>query len=385
MLTQFVPRKGIIDLGWGHPDPDLLPVAGLRSASGRAMDRYGHDALAYGLATGPDPLINAICDRLSVTDAKAPKPDEVLVTAGNSHAIDQVATVLTVPGDVVHVESPTYHLAVRVLRDHPLDIIAVPTDDDGLRVDLLEQSVGRVRASGRRARLVYTVPTFHNPTGRLLAAERRRQLVDLAAAEDLIVVEDDVYRELSYDGPPPPSLWSLSRPGAVVRLGSFAKSLAPGIRVGYMTADPSTIRRFVGSGVLDSGGGYNHFAALMVAEFMAAEYSAHVVDLQNALRERRDSMLRSLTQNLPVGVTFCRPAGGYFVWVTLPSGQDASTLLREAEERGTSFVPGNVFYLDSTGGAQSLRLAFSRYPVGELDEAVVRLGRAIRLRYGSRA
>ena len=243
-LIQFVERPGIIDLGWGHPDPTLVPVDPLRTAAGRALDRYGPDALAYGTPAGPGPLIEAIRERLRVTDGRAPAPDEVLITGGTSPALDQVATLLTEPGDVVLVEVPTYHLAIRIFRDHPLRLVPIPSDADGLRPDAVAAALRDVREGGDRPRLLYTVPTHHNPTGRTLLATRRSELVALAEREGITIVEDDAYRELSYDGPPPPSLWSLGAPGTVVRLGTFAKSIAPGMRVGFATADAATISRF---------------------------------------------------------------------------------------------------------------------------------------------
>jgi len=378
-LTQYVERPGIIDLGWGHPDPSLVPVDGVRAAAVGALERYGPDALAYGHAAGPAPFIDAVRERLGVVDARSPASGEVVATAGTSHALDQVATLLAAPGDVVLVESPTYHLAVRILRDHPLELVAVPFDGGGLRVEAVADMLARLRGAGRRVRLVYTVPTFHNPTGISLAPERRRALVDLAAAENLLVVEDDAYRELAYDGPSPPSLWSLGEPGSVLRLGSFAKSLAPGLRVGYMTGDAPTIDRFVGGGVLDSGGGISHFASLVVAEFVASgAYATQVERYRKAYRERRDAILEALAEHVPDDATWTSPAGGYFTWVTLPAGRDARALLAEAEARGMSFVPGSVFHLDREGGGRALRLSFSRSSPADLREAVRRLGHALR-------
>lgn len=378
-LTQFHARPGIIDLGYGHPNPDLLPVERIRAAAASALERYGPDALTYGDAAGPRPLIEWICERLAEVDARAPGPDEVLVSAGNSHAIDQLATLLVEPGEVVLVESPTYHLAVRILRDHPLELVAIPFDGGGLRVDAVADTLARLRHAGRRVRLLYTVPTFHNPTGISLAPERRRALVELAAAEGLLIVEDDAYRELSYDGPPPPSLWSEGRPGTVVRLGSFAKSLAPGLRVGYVTADAATVARIAGSGVLDSGGGISHFAALVVVEFaQTGGYGANVERLRAAYREQRDALLGALATHLPAGSSWTSPRGGYFAWVTLPPGRDARAALADVEAQGASYLPGPTFHLDHAGGERSLRLSFSRYPAAELVEAVRRLGRGLR-------
>lgn len=381
--TQFHLRPGIIDLGWGHPNPDLLPVEGIRAAAASALDRYGPDALTYGDSAGPGPLIGWICDRLAEVDARAPRPGEVVVSAGTSHAIDQLATLLTEPGEVVLVESPTYHLAVRILRDHPLDLVAIPFDGGGLRVDAVADTLARLRQAGRRARLLYTVPTFHNPTGISLAPERRGALVELAAAEGLLVVEDDAYRELSYDGPPPPSLWSEARPGTVVRLGSFAKSLAPGLRVGFMTADEATVARIVESGVLDSGGGISHFSSLVVAEFArSGAYAANVERLRVAYREQRDALLGALAEHAPAGTSWTSPSGGYFTWVTLPPGCDARALLADVEAQGASYLAGPTFHLDHAGGERSFRLSFSRYPATELSEAIRRLGRGLSARAG---
>jgi DNA-binding transcriptional MocR family regulator len=315
-----------------------------------------------------------VCRRLADTDARSPTPDEVVVTAGSSLGLDQIATLLMDPGDVALVEVPTYHLAMKLLRDHPIRLVPVPSDSRGLRIDALTEAIRSVRAKGYRPRILYTVPTFHNPTGLSLSLRRRRDLVAVATRESVLIVEDDAYRELSYDGPPPPSLWSLARPGAVIRLGTFSKSIAPGLRVGYMTADAPTISRFVEGGLLDSGGGNSHFAALVVAEyFEAGNYARQVKRLRVAYRARRDRMLRALEQHMPKGTRWTRPAGGYFVWVTLPPGREAQALLPAAEKNGVGFAPGVRFFGDAPGGVESLRLAFSRYPPVTLDEAVRRL------------
>ncbi len=379
-LIQFVERPGIIDLAWGHPDPDLIPVDSLRDAAAQALDRYGPDALAYGAPVGPGPLIEAIRERLAETDGRAPARDEVLISGGTSPALDQVATMLTAPGDVVLVEAPTYHLAIRILRDHPLQLVPVASDADGLRIDALEAALRDIRRAGDRPRLLYTVPTHHNPTGRSMALDRRADLVALAEREGMVIVEDDAYRELTYDGPPPPSLWSLSAtPASVVRLGTFAKSIAPGLRVGFVTADATTISRFADGGMLDSGGGANHFAGLVVAEYMRAGDYARTVDrLRGAFRDQRDEMLRALRETMPPDTTWTEPAGGYFIWIDLPPGRDAVRLLPLAEAKGTSILPGPTFFLDRASGAGSIRLAFSRYPPARLAEAVARLAAAMR-------
>src|SRR5215831_16598746 len=213
--TQMLQRPGIIDLAWGHPSPTLLPLAELQRAAVSMIERRGAAALAYGAEQGAGPLLAWLHERIGRLEGRALSPDEITTTAGNSDALDQICALWTQPGDVVLVESPTYHLAVRIMRDHPLDLVPVPADEAGLRVDSLAEIITQLR----RARLLYLVPTFNNPTGVSLSAERRAALVELATAADLLIVEDDVYRELSYDGPAPPSLWSLAQNGVVARLG----------------------------------------------------------------------------------------------------------------------------------------------------------------------
>jgi 2-aminoadipate transaminase len=375
---QLVRRPGIIELGWGHPNAALLPVAGMRQAAADALDRWGADALNYGADQGAGPLLDWLSNRIARTEGRAPSPEEIMITGGVSQALDQICTLCTQPGDIALVESPTYHLAIRILRDHPLELVSVPADEHGLRIDALEQIMAGLRRAGRRARLLYCVPTFHNPTGASLQAERRAGLVTLAAAEQLLVVEDDVYRELSYDGPTLPSLWSLAAPDTVVRLGSFAKSLAPGVRLGWLTAGPTIAGRLIGSGLLDSGGGVNHLTSLMVTAFCTSgQFDRQIALLQASYRTRRDALLAGLAAHLPASCTWATPSGGFFVWMRLPDGVDTTSLLPRAEAAGISYIPGVRFHTDS-GGANTLRLAFSLYDPDELTEAARRLGGVIR-------
>lgn len=378
-LGQAAISDDVIDLGLGHPDPDLLPVAELRAAASVAFDRYGSDVLSYGAAAGPPPTIAFICERLAVVDARAPSTDEVVVTAGNSHGLEQAVTMTARPGDAVLVEAPTYHLALRILRDHPVEIVPVASDAGGLVVSAAAEAIAAVRARGVTPRLLYTVPTYNNPTGVSLDSGRRQALVDLAATEHVTILEDDVYRELVFEGDPPASLWSLAEPGTVIRLGSFSKSLSPGLRVGYMTADATIANASVEGGLLESGGGISHIASLVVAEYArTGAYATNVTHLRAVYGARRDALVAALEARLGDLADWTVPAGGYFVWITLRSPVDLAALRSAAERHGTSFVPGTVFFADGVGGRSSLRLAFSRYPEAQLAEAIRRLAMAVR-------
>lgn len=376
--TQLILRPGIIELSWGQPDSDLLPVDALRRAAAAALAETGTEALAYGANAGPPALLQWLRDRIERTEGKAVPAEEIIITAGNSEGLDQICTLAAQPGDVALVETPTYHLAVRIMRDHPLELVPVPVDEEGLNVEALQAALVALRREGRQARLLYTVPTFHNPTGVTLNAQRRQALVDLAATEGLLIIEDDVYRDLAYDGPAAPSLWRLAPPGTVARLGSFAKTLAPGLRVGFITGPANLVERIALSGLRDSGGGASHFAAMLVSAFCRLGlYDEHVAHLRAAYRARRDALIGALQASLPAAVRCVPPRGGFFVWLSLPEGLDAGHLLPAAEAAGMSFIPGANFHLDGRGRS-ALRLAFSLYPPDQLAEGGRRLAQAIR-------
>jgi 2-aminoadipate transaminase len=377
-LTQYEATPGIIDLAWGHPDPTLLPVRELGEAAQRALERHGSDILEYGSTAGSPPLIDFICDRLAETDARAPTPAEVVITSGASQGLDLVATLLLSAGDTVLLDVPTYHLAISILADHPVRLEAVASDADGVLPDDLAETVARLRRAGERPRLLYTIPTFHNPTGRKVSLERRKALVAFAARENLLIAEDDTYRELSYDGPPPPSLWALDDAASVICIGSFAKSVAPGLRLGYVTASAEISTRLATGGLLDSGGGMNHFAATVLAEYAASgDYARQVERFRTAYRAQRDRLLAGLGAHLPDTASWSRPEGGYFVWVELPPGMRADELLPVAAARGMAFLPGHRFFLDDRAAPGAIRLAFSMHPPDTLEEATANLGEAI--------
>ena len=377
--TQLQLRPGIIELNWGQPDPELLPKEAVSSAAAAVLARVGGDALSYGAAAGAGPLLAWLRAHIAQTEPQAVAADEIAITAGNSDAIDQVCTLFTQAGDVVLVESPSYHLALRIMRDHPLRLVPVATDEHGLQVELLAQTVRDLQRAGSNVRMLYTVPTFHNPTGVSLSAERRLALVQLAQQAGFFIVEDDVYRELHYDAPAPPALWTLAPRGTVLRLGSFAKSLAPGLRLGWINGSAQQVRRLVDGGLRDSGGGVNHLTAMVAGELCTTGgFELYVQRFRNAYRERRNALLAALSEQMPAGCSWQVPAGGFFVWVTLPAGLDATALLPHAEAAGMAFIPGANFHLDGRG-SNTLRLAFSLYPPQELAHAAQRLGKAVRL------
>jgi 2-aminoadipate transaminase len=379
---QAIMRPGIIELRWGDPDPALIPTAAIRNAADWVMDTVGAASLNYGLNEGPMALRQALAERLATLEGCDVDVPQVAVTNGVSPSIQLLFSQLVHPGDVVFMEDPGFSLGIRMARDLSLDLVGVPLDEDGLDVDALAEAVKQARAGGRRPRLVYTVATFHNPTGACMSLERRRRLVELAVEEDLIVVEDDAYRELSYDGPPPPSLWRLAADvdGAaehVIRLGSFSKTLSPGLRCGWLTSAPGRVLEFTERGVLDSAGCMSQFGACVCARLVLdGVYHANVEHLRAHYALRRDALVSGLRESLPEGCGVWRPGGGLFLLLTLPDGLTAGALVAAGEANGVGFMEGTRFSL--AGVDRGIRLGFSMYNPDELREGARRLARTVR-------
>ncbi len=375
--TQHYLRPGIIELTWGHPDLALFPTAELAHAATLALTRTDRAALCYGADQGPGSLIAQLCAWLARHEAHAPQPDQVFIAGGLSQGLDLLCTLYTSAGDPILVDAPTYHLALRVFRDHRLDLTPVAGDEEGLLPDALADLLSGLRRQGRVPRFLYLVPNFCNPTGATLSLSRRQAVAALAQEFDLMILEDDVYRHLWYDAPPPPPLSDLA-PAHVIRLGSFSKLLAPGLRVGWLIAAPEIVERCARCGLMDSGGGISHFAGHVVAAFMELGLlDAHVEKLRAAYRSRRDLFCAALARELPPDCRWQTPAGGFFVWVRLPHGMDSAALLPDAEAAGVSYVPGTRFYADRQSSSH-MRLAFTLLPPEELVEGARRLGAVLK-------
>jgi DNA-binding transcriptional MocR family regulator len=373
---QLSLRPGMIEFGWGHPDGALLPTAQLAQAAAQALTRDGRDALAYGAEQGPGRLIELLRPRVGLPDP--PSAAEMMITGGISQALDLLCTQLSQPGDVVLVEAPTYHLAMRILRDRGLHLVQVPGDAQGIHVDAVAAMLTMLRKQGKRVAFLYLVANFGNPTGNSLATVRREALAHLAQQQQLMVIEDDAYGLLGYDAPPPPAIYSFAPAGPIVRLGSFAKILAPGLRLGWMIADPALVQRCALSGLLDSGGGVNHFSAHVVACFIEqGHFEPHLEHLRTTFRARRDTLLEALARHLPAGCTWHPALGGFFIWVRLPPTINAAQFLPRAEAAGVSFLPGERFFAEG-GGQHNLRLSFSLLAPDELSEGARRLGQVLR-------
>ena len=370
-ILALTERPGVISFAGGLPAPELFDAAGLRAAFAAALagDRAGR-SLQYSTTEGNVALREAVAARLSArglpTDAS-----RLLVTSGSQQALTLVATVLLEPGDAVLVEEPSYLAALQAFQLAGAEVVPVPCDDDGLDPD-----AAAALAARHDARLLYTVPTFQNPTGRTLPADRRAAVVALAQRAGLWVIEDDPYGELRYRGTPAPALASL--PGAedrVLALSTLSKVAAPGLRIGWVRAPealrgPLTIAKQAAdlhSSTVDQAAAAHWLAAV--------DLDAHVAGLRRAYGARRDALLAGLADALPPGSVHNRPDGGMFVWARLPDGWDADLLLRRALEHDVAFVPGAPFFAGPPDRA-ALRLSFTTHPPDEIAEGLARLRRA---------
>lgn len=371
--TQIQVPEGVIDFGVGQPADSILPLDLLRQAAEHRFAQADPALLQYGPEEGDGYFNRALADFLSTEYGEPVQPEQLFVTNGVSQALDLVCTLLTKPGDLILVEEPTYFLVFRIFRDHGLRIEAIPVDEEGLKLDVVEAKVKQERPA-----FLYTIPTFQNPTSVTLSQARREALVALSRQYNFWVVADEVYHMLHYTERPPLSFGHYVAQGPVLSLGTFSKILAPGLRLGWLQATPDVVARFVDSGIVRSGGGLNPLVTGVVRSVLDLGIQArYLAWLRQLYQARVASLDESLRAHLPPWVEFTTPGGGYFFWLKLPEEMDAQALLPKAEAHQVGFRPGNKF--TTTGGLHNyLRLSFAYYDSAQLIEGAERLGQVIK-------
>ncbi len=368
---QFTGAAGSrYNMGGGQPDPASLPrreLAEIVAAMLAAED--GFTPLLYGDAAGDRGLREVLAEKLRRTEGIEATPDEVLVTNGSNHGLAVVAQTFINPGETAIVEAPTFMGGLRPLRHLQAKIEPVPLDEYGLRVDVLEERLRRLRAAGTPAKLLYTIPNFHNPAGVDLSLERRRRIAELADEFNFVILEDDAYGELRFAGEHAPSLYRLAARGRVVRAATLSKILAAGLRIGYLTAPPEVLAR-INSLKLD--GGASPFTNRLAARWLRAHHDEHVQRLIGIYRAKRDALVRGLESGFapgdPLKPQWHLPNGGFFLWLRLAPGVDPARLAQEAASRGIGYVPGTAFFADGSG-SDYIRLAWSMLSPEDLETA----------------
>lgn len=360
-----------IALDGGTCDPRLFPMDEFRKTLGQVMRRDGVAAVGYGEIAGYRPLRRTLAQVLASQGIET-GPDSILVTAGSQQALSLISQLILTPGSSVVVEKPTYAGALDVFRSRGVTIHAVTVDEDGMNMDELEHVLAR-----HRPNLIYTIPNFQNPTGTCLSGARRRQLISLSGQFDVPVLEDDYVGDIRYEGYAQPTLKSLDPDGRVIYMSTFSKMLVPGLRVGFVVADGPVYHHLLCSKRCHDLATSNLIQRALRDYVSVGRYHAHLQRSCLAYRKRRDAMLAALETCMPPGTTWLRPKGGLFVWIRLPEGLQASTLLPRACENGMIFAPGGNFHLTPGDGENYLRLNFASNTEAVIREGVARLGRSM--------
>jgi len=370
-LFAVASRPEVVSLAGGMPNLSALPLDAVGKLMGELVQTRGAQALQYGSGQGDPHLRELICEVMALEGVDGSSED-VVVTVGSQQALDLVTRVFIDPGDVVLAEAPSYVGALGTFAAYQAEVVHVAMDDQGLVPEALREAIAGVRAAGKRAKFLYTVPNFHNPAGTSLAEHRRDEVLAICQAAGLLVLEDNPYGLLGFDTPPVPAIRARGGEDDVLYLGSFSKTFAPGLRVGWVLA-PHAVREKL---VLAAEAAVlcpPTFNQLAVAEYLATQdWQGQVAAFRAMYRERRDAMLDALQAQMPDGTTWTSPTGGFYVWVTLPGELDAKVLLPRAVTARVAFVPGTAFFADGTGQSH-LRLSYCYPEPDRIREGVRRL------------
>ena len=369
-LFAVAARPEIVSLAGGMPNLSALPLDAVGEMAGQLVADHGTVALQYMSAQGDPGLREAICDVMSLEGIRA-HPDEVVVTVGSQQALDLITRIFIDPGDVILAEGPSYVGALGTFASYQAEVVHVPMDDQGLIPEALGQALAALASRGQRAKFLYTVPSFHNPGGVTLPAARRAQVLGICQRAGLLVIEDNPYGLLGFDGEPLRALRA-DDPHGVVYLGTFSKTIAPGLRVGWALAPPGIRDKLVlaaEAAVLC----HSSLAQLMVREYLTSQpWQEQVKVFRELYRERRDTMLDALAAVMPDGCRWTRPAGGFYVWLQLPPGLNAKAMLPRAISARVAYVPGTGFFTGGAGG-EFLRLSYCFPEPARIREGVRRL------------
>jgi len=383
-LLKLTEKPDILSFGGGLPAPEVFPAAEVATATRLVLERSASTALQYSPTEGYEPLRELLVRHMERYGIKVQVPN-IMITSGSQQALDLIGKLLVNPGDRILVEEPTYLGAIQAWTAYQAEFLPVPIDDDGMRMDLLEDGL---RAGPKFA---YVLPNFQNPGGTTLSLERRQRLVELANRHGTPIVEDDPYGQLRYEGEHLPPLLKLDAEhhncangeaewsGDVIYLSTLSKTLAPGLRVAWIVAPASVIQRMVQAkqGVDLHTSTFCQMVAYEVAK--GGFLDRHVKTIRKVYGERRNVMLAAMARYFPTEVRWTRPQGGLFLWVTLPPGMDSAELLKDALQEKVAFVPGASFY-PAGGGERTLRLNFSYCTPEKIEEGMRRLGAVIKRR-----
>jgi 2-aminoadipate transaminase len=374
LVTARPAMTPLYEFGGGFPDPASFPYDGMVEATARMMKVEGADAMTYGEAQGYRGLRELVCEKYAHFEKFTVDPDNIVVANGSGHALSLAFSAFVDPGDPIISEAPTFSGSLNTIRRHGPEILDVPVDGEGIVTDAVRDRLERLRGQGRRCKLIYTIVNFQNPSGPSQSLRRRQELIRLAHEYDTLILEDDAYGELRFEGETLPPLYALDTGGRVIRAGTLSKILGAGVRLGWLCAPHAMIPALQG---FLFGGGVNPYMSRVATWFMREHMVAHVHRLIDVYRAKRDAMLRGLDEVLAgTGAVISRPEGGFFVWIRLPAGTDPARLAALAVESRVQYTPGPAFFPQG-GGDEFIRLAFSYESAEKCYEGSRLLAKAI--------
>jgi len=366
----------------GNNDSDELPLDGLVAAADAVLKREGRTLATYGLASGPQgyrPLREFLVQKLKRDAGIACTADEILVTSGSLQALDLVNGVLLAKGDTVIIEQECYQGSINRLTKRGVNMIGIPLDGDGMRMDLLANALDDLKHRGIRAKYIYTIPTVQNPTGSILPQSRRVEMLTLAEAHGVPIFEDDCYADLIWDHKRPPALHAMSTSANVIHIGSFSKSIAPALRVGYIVAPWAMLSRMLS---IKSDAGSGAVEQMMLAEYCAPHFTEHVPVLTKGLRKKLDTLMESLNEQFGTAAEFEEPRGGIFLWVKLPDNVDTLKLYQPALAAGVAINPGPEWSVNKPHSQSRMRLCFASPTHDEIRKGIALLAEVCHKEFG---
>lgn len=372
-ILKVTERAEIISFAGGLPAPELFPVEEIKEVNRLVLEEEGTKALQYTTTEGYTPLREWIANRMNSRLGTKMESDNIILTHGSQQALDLSGKVFLDEGDIVLCESPTYLAAISAFRAYGCEFIEVPTDDNGMIPDELE----KILESNSRVKIIYVIPEFQNPTGRTWSLERRKQLIKAAVKHNVMIIEDNPYGELRFEGEALPSVKSFDTEGCVLSLGTFSKIFCPGYRIGWVAGDKEVIKKYV---LVKQGADLqcNTIAQREIAKYLEMyEIDKHIDKIREVYRKRRDLTVKTMEEEFPDGVTFTKPQGGLFAWVELPDNINARNVLEVCLRRNVAFVPGGSFFPNG-GKENTFRINFSNMPEDRIVEGLKCIGEVLR-------
>jgi 2-aminoadipate transaminase len=377
-ILKLVKNPEVISLAGGMPDPATFPTEELNEVVKQILAKNSACALQYSSTEGLTELREFILNWLAEAKEKADL-DNIMITSGSQQGLDLVSKVLLNPGDTLMVELPSYLAALNAFRSYGGEMVGIPMDDEGMQIDILEETLTKLKNDGKRVKFIYTISNFQNPAGVTMSLARRKKILEVAKKFEVLILEDNPYDKLRFEGEPIPSIYSLDNEGCVISLGTFSKILCPGLRLAWILGNKEIIEKLV---IMKQA---TDLCTTVLNQLIAYEYcrqndiDKNIKSNVEIYRRKRNAMLEALDKYFPVEVTWTKPQGGFFVVATLPEYIDTGEMFKEAIEENVAYVPGGPFFADGKG-QNTMRLSFCYPSVEDIDEGIKRLGKVIKKR-----